>query len=295
MVYRGKPSAGCDPCRKAKKRCTLEVPACARCVKLKKDCSGYRDTSALQIQDESEAVKRKAIKQKVRQDQQRQCQPLETTSKLELQARPDVAMTGILSPETTRSESSAGSSDDNVELLMASREMTRDVVAWKSLALVENKKFEFSFGSTGTSIPISLAPRVDDVAATHFYKQFTSDGHWNFLHGYNRQPHLDPCLDLAVRACGMAALNNVEHVQRGKDYARGFYVEALGLLNAALRDPQRCITDESLIAVAMLGYYENLTCDSRQSIQSWKAHISGATQLLKLRGPAQFRTATGRM
>src|SRR5947209_5415875 len=60
MVYRGKPSAGCENCRKAKKKCTLEQPACTRCVKLNKQCSGYRDTTGLQIQDETLSVTRKA-------------------------------------------------------------------------------------------------------------------------------------------------------------------------------------------------------------------------------------------
>ncbi|KAK3100940.1 hypothetical protein LTR53_018725, partial [Teratosphaeriaceae sp. CCFEE 6253] len=93
----------------------------------------------------------------------------------------------------------------------------------------------------------------------------------------------------------MAALDNVEHISMGRDYARTMYIEALSLLNAALRDPVRSKTDEALLAVAMLGYYETLVCDSRESIQSWKAHITGATQLLRLRGPAQFRSPVGRM
>lgn len=45
----------------------------------------------------------------------------------------------------------------------------------------------------------------------------------------------------------------------------------------------------------MLGYYETLTCDSKESIQSWKAHINGSTQLLKIRGKAQFKSPIGRM
>lgn len=143
---------------------------------------------------------------------------------------------------------------------------------------------------------VTLKPTADDIAMTHFFNQFTtSNGHWDFILNYASKSRLDPCLDLAIRACGMAALDNVESVAIGRDYARSMYVEALGLLNAALRDPKRCRTDESLIAVAMLGYYENLTCDSRESIQSWKAHISGATQLLKIRGKAQFKTAVGRL
>ena len=92
----------------------------------------------------------------------------------------------------------------------------------------------------------------------------------------------------------MAALSNVQLVSRGKDYALSMYVDALRLLNQALQDPIKSKTDETLIAVIMLGYYENISSDSRQSIQSWKAHINGAAQLLKLRGKQQFQTHIGR-
>src|ERR1700753_2515155 len=65
-TYRGKLSSGCDSCRKAKKRCGLEQPSCARCVKLKKICSGSRDPAELQVQDESESVRQRAEKHKTR-------------------------------------------------------------------------------------------------------------------------------------------------------------------------------------------------------------------------------------
>ena len=46
----------------------------------------------------------------------------------------------------------------------------------------------------------------------------------------------------------------------------------------------------------MLGYYENITSDnsSKESIQSWQAHIDGAAEILKLRGKQQFKTDIGR-
>jgi hypothetical protein len=57
MVYLGLASAGCEPRRKAQKRCgLLDQPACARCIRLKKACSGYRSIRKFEIQDESEAV-----------------------------------------------------------------------------------------------------------------------------------------------------------------------------------------------------------------------------------------------
>lgn len=76
--------------------------------------------------------------------------------------------------------------------------------------------------------------------------------------------------------------------------SRPLYAGALRLLNAALRDSIRCRTDEILIAVHLLGVYELLTCDSRESIMSWKAHMAGARKVLQVRGTDQFKTFPGR-
>ncbi|EMD00560.1 hypothetical protein BAUCODRAFT_20636 [Baudoinia panamericana UAMH 10762] len=283
MVYRGKPSAGCENCRRAKKRCTLEQPSCARCMKLRKECSGYRDTNQLQVRDESDAVIRKAQRVKARQA------PPASSTLLEL---PSATSVGIFTPASTNSGSSS-SSDGSIDTKHTARRPTEDSTLPQrelsglggSLALV----------SIGSGIPFVLKPTPDELASTHFFNQFAPWGHWDFLRTYARQPQMDLCLALATRACGMAALNNLEKVPQGREYARSMYVEALVMVNDALRDPERRKTDASLIAVALLGYYETLVCDSRESIQSWKAHIAGATQLLRLRGKAQFRTATGRM
>lgn len=285
MVYRGKPSAGCEQCRKAKKRCTLEIPSCARCVKLRKPCSGYRDTTQLQIQDETEAVQLKANRQRTKQ-------AAAATAALTF-APPSRPYTpaGVLTPAEAHTDSSS-SSDDTIDLPMQDASL--------DLALVPSSEV----GAYGSSLGLLFAVRpatmtlrttAADLAMTHFFNQFTANGHWDYIRSYAQRPRMDPCLDLAIRACGMAALDNVENVSKGRDYAQTMYVEALGLLNAALRDPKRCRTDESLIAVAMLSYYENLTCESRESIQSWKAHIAGATQLLKIRGKEQFKSQVGRL
>jgi hypothetical protein len=287
MVYRGKPSAGCENCRKAKKRCTLEQPACARCVKLKKHCSGYRDTTQLQIQDESEAVRAKATK-KARQT-------AHVTAAADW-APPQPAPAwnetpaNILTPQSMNSESSGSSSDDTIELPVHETQIDFDFSDTTDYG--DGMSLIQSYGP----VTMRLMPTADEIASTHFFSQFTSDnGHWDFVRDFARKSTMEPCLDLAIRACGMAALDNVQNVVMGKEYARSMYVEALGLLNAALRDPKRCKTDESLLAVSMLGYYENLTCESKESVTSWKAHISGATQLLKLRGKSQFKSRIGRL
>ena len=285
MVYRGKPSAGCENCRKAKKRCTLEQPACARCVKLKKDCTGYRDTTSLQIQDETQDVTAKANRHRPQSFKAR------ASTAAPSPAQTDFG-TSVLTPAATQTDSTP-SSDDTMDMPTVDREMFSSFSV-DDLSL-HGKPFSPSLVSALKPGFKTLKPTPDEMAFTHFFQQFTSSYHWDYLRGYVRSNNLDPCLGLAIRACGMAALDNVENVVMGSQYARALYANALRMLNASLRDPKKCRKDECLIAVAMLGYFENLTCDSRESIQSWKTHMAGATQLLKLRGKGQLSTDLGRL
>ncbi|RAL16045.1 Zn(II)2Cys6 transcription factor [Aspergillus homomorphus CBS 101889] len=56
MVYRGKPSGGCDTCRARKVKCDETRPFCSRCAKAQRTCSGYRDQLSLWFKDESDAT-----------------------------------------------------------------------------------------------------------------------------------------------------------------------------------------------------------------------------------------------
>lgn len=279
MVYRDKPSAGCEPCRKAKKRCGLEQPKCLRCVKLNKDCTGYRDTFSLQIQDESESVRQKALKQQGKNaSSSRSPRHLSSSmGRTESIWKPRDGLLTPFSPDSDPNSSSYSASDAGSP--------ENDQIA----IFTEHSRPMPGGGMSLISISLQLKP--DDIADNYFYSQF------NMSWQYNLPAHLkeDACLCLAVRACGMIALTNVQMVPGGKSYAATLYGEALAQLNQALQHPSKSKADETLIAVTMLGYYENLACESTQSMEHWKAHIAGATQMLKLRGKQQLRSVLGRM
>ncbi|KAH7127954.1 C6 zinc finger protein [Dactylonectria estremocensis] len=63
MVYRGRPSRGCENCRKVHKKCDEKKPECSRCVKMQKPCSGYRDLSTLMFCDETSKTQQKIQRQ----------------------------------------------------------------------------------------------------------------------------------------------------------------------------------------------------------------------------------------
>ncbi|KAL8942556.1 MAG: hypothetical protein Q9216_001600 [Gyalolechia sp. 2 TL-2023] len=59
MVYCGRLSKACLPCRKRKLRCDLRKDSCTQCARAQLPCSGYRDTRALRLRDESSDVQKK--------------------------------------------------------------------------------------------------------------------------------------------------------------------------------------------------------------------------------------------
>ncbi|KAK1979189.1 C6 zinc finger protein [Colletotrichum cereale] len=57
MVYRGKPSRGCENCRKLHKSCDEKHPACSRCTRTQKRCLGYRNQTDLMFHNENTRTK----------------------------------------------------------------------------------------------------------------------------------------------------------------------------------------------------------------------------------------------
>ena len=227
-------------------------------MKLNKSCLGYRDTTALQIQDESESVRLKAD----RRQALRAFSPAQGSK--EGADHDALTIHSSSSAFTPHSDYSFGTpSDGTIDLLPSS-----DLLDFDRMEIILDE-FEFwnqdvvnsSTYQKDDSLPMIMTPSAVDVATTYFYNQFASaPGHWMFLKQLAQQDEIGPLVSLAIRACGMAALNNSQATINVLDYARAFYADALSELNAALRDPKKCRTDDSLVAVSMLGYYEVRTC-----------------------------------
>jgi hypothetical protein len=257
-------------------------------VKLNKQCSGYRDTTGLQIQDETLSVTRKAERKNAQasftvtpatpQSKSQTATPApDHTSDAEAsrsQGTPDDSTIpaaygigkrntpsmlstrsstppGIPTPRTIHSESSS-SSEGTIELAGDG-----DAFMAACQRYSEQQWPNDSTYTTGMSpLPRSIGPKADEIAVSYFLNCFTASGHWDHILTYAALPNLDPCLTLSIRACGMAAFENIRNVPHGREWSRNMYLKAIGLLNEALRDPKRSKSDESLIAVTMLSFFE---------------------------------------
>ncbi|KAF5636096.1 hypothetical protein F52700_5410 [Fusarium sp. NRRL 52700] len=64
MVFSGKPSRACEPCREKRRKCDLKKPSCSTCMRMQISCFGYRDVHSVKIKDQTSAVIRKVQRQR---------------------------------------------------------------------------------------------------------------------------------------------------------------------------------------------------------------------------------------
>lgn len=259
MVNPGAPRAGCDACRIAKKGCTLERPSCARCLRLGKTCTGYRDTSQLQLRDETRAIR----------------------FKYERRSGP----AAVVVVESARSASEDAQVVQHIDDLE-----NRDSSGW------DNHQVDALFDPSYNLTPGPYAFSIDQIATPHILEALGLRQRWGFLSTFKFDATQAPCIDLAARACGVAAMSNVREGETcPRPLTRLRYIAAVAAVNKALCDPVQCLTDEVMIAILLLGHYETLTRDDGSAtLKTFTAHIAGATELLKLRGRSQFKSTIGR-
>jgi hypothetical protein len=96
-----------------------------------------------------------------------------------------------------------------------------------------------------------------------------------------------------ITALGLVCLSNTKGNPEALIPARARYVAALHSINATIRDPGAASADETLLAVLLLGLYEDNTATSG-SLEQWSKHMNGALALLEVRGAKQLNTRIGR-
>lgn len=62
MVYSGKLSKACLPCRTRRLLCDLRKEGCGQCSRARLTCTGYRDTAAIRIENQTAAVQQKVLR-----------------------------------------------------------------------------------------------------------------------------------------------------------------------------------------------------------------------------------------
>lgn len=143
-------------------------------------------------------------------------------------------------------------------------------------------------------VPDSISPTIED-RALGFYKNKGAIWLRNFdlVETICNQTNTDDYLRASLSAVGLASYAASIRSPQLMYRARKDYGKALQLTNDALRSPSEYTKDSTLFAVISLGVFEAVAGHGQESLAAWTKHLAGATELVKLRGPAQFRTDAG--
>lgn len=150
--------------------------------------------------------------------------------------------------------------------------------------------------SSDMSLVRSLQWPLGQVAAAFFLNNFVvkgpvlSDTNHELLVSICRD-HSESAASYAIEAIGLAGLSNVHRDHQLRVEARKRYGRALAKTNCSLGDPAEATSDLTAMSVLFLGQFESMVVDSWD--QYSRAHIDGASALLKLRGHQQFEGEIG--
>ena len=143
------------------------------------------------------------------------------------------------------------------------------------------------------TIPASLDTPLHDVAINFLLADYIRGSHFEYLplmYSLDADRNL---LEPALKAVGLASLALQTARPELQAKSRTLYVEAIASTNLALHSENKALNDSALASILLLSLYETLSPRSFISDTAWVTHIQGALTLLKLRGPAQFRSKFG--
>ncbi|KAJ5578587.1 uncharacterized protein N7459_007551 [Penicillium hispanicum] len=278
MVYCGKPSKGCGQCRARKVRCDQARPACSQCVRVKRDCPGYRDQLSLMFRDESKDVVRKA---KAESSSSR----LSTSPAR--QKRPPV-----------RSPRSPASPDGNAASALTVSESVEPEELIDFNADPQHRYLVQQLWNLPWEIQPSPEPSQQEVMSFFLRSNTLPGTHWigNFATQILLQDGSsasNQAMQSSMVAVSSAMLARMRKMTALRDMARREYLSAITSLNIALANTEEAKSNKTLGAVVLLAVYEIITSRAPRDMELWTNHISGATALLELRGPDQLGTEAG--
>jgi hypothetical protein len=249
-------------------QCDQKRPSCSQCIRSGKECYGYRDTLSMMFKDETAVVAKKAEKRYEALAQQHS--PADSKPR---------------ERQLSRASSSRASpviwTDTEAQLLMPSVS-------------------SISRYPTPESMTREITPSIEDQAMGFFISNHVSQpalvprGQYEWLLEALSQPGCDQILRSSANAASLAGLANSTKNPTIMAKARAAYGSALRMTNSALGVKERAVKDSTLMSVIMLGLYENISFQDKQSTRAWYKHVQGASALLVLRGTEQFKSNVAR-
>ncbi|KAF1364243.1 hypothetical protein EJ07DRAFT_98923 [Lizonia empirigonia] len=152
--------------------------------------------------------------------------------------------------------------------------------------------------SSGKESPgvLLIAPLIDQGIA-YFMSHYATglDQPSIYSEAYNN--HLatngfHPLIATSMTALGLAGVANIYRDTALKGKATRWYLDAIKMTNAAISHPKEVTSDNTLLAITLLGMYE--ATSNEHTLHAWSEHVAGAASLVKMRGMDQFLSPAGR-
>jgi hypothetical protein len=266
MVNRGGPSKACDECRRRKIRCDQKRPQCSQCLRIKKQCPGYRDLDDVIFRPyQGQVGERTKSPRKIPQEESPKSK--ERNSMIDIEAD-SLAYNYPVSRSQSKSP-------------------TRTIAQDPFEVIYITPKADFaspSWGHQAKSYFIAqytLGPKSSE--ATFSWFDFVPEMYSTTLEGSPFQTAL-----MAISWANLAGQSSLVWMNYE---ARKTYGKAITRVNEALQNPITAVQDDILAAVLLLGLYDNMVGDDDHILGS---HREGVAALLDLRGAKQFDTPMGR-
>ncbi|KAF6834661.1 negative acting factor [Colletotrichum plurivorum] len=311
MVNTGHPSRACKLCRARRIKCDETKPFCLKCAKSKRVCPGYRDAFEINLRDETQSTIRKAksaaLRKAIREGRATE-QDAENESQGQGQGASNVTEWTPPPAPPRKHQIIAVPDDDWLErysTTSSSSDVSPSMSYASSLSYISNSApdrfVSFKDLEGGTyGMPQTLQTPLDQQATCFFLANYVlapptgvGRGILTFvlpllnIPSYQYSP-----LQSAFSAVSMAALAGRPNSRRLFSMAHLHYSKALEDLTRAMQDKVAVRQDTTLASAILLAFYEGLVSDDVE-MSGFKKHISGATAIVKLRGPQQTATGVG--
>ncbi|KAK7434466.1 hypothetical protein Landi51_13490 [Colletotrichum acutatum] len=307
MVNTGHPSRACKLCRARRIKCDETKPFCLKCAKSKRTCPGYRDAFEINLRDETQSTIRKAKSAALRKAI-REGRATEQDAENECQTQPQVMeWTPPAAPPPRKQQIIPITEDDWFDRYSnsSSSEASPSMSYASSLSYISNQApdtfVSFKDIEGGTyGMPHTLQTPLDQQATCYFLANYVlapptgvGRGILTFVLPLLNMPSYQASpLQSAFSAVSMAALAGRPNSRRLSSMAHLHYSKALEDLTRAMQDKIAVRQDTTLASAILLAFYEGLVSDDVE-MSGFKKHISGATAIVKLRGPQQTASGVG--
>ncbi|KAG6253829.1 hypothetical protein E4U49_007412 [Claviceps purpurea] len=262
MVFSGRPSTACLACRRRRLNCDRIPAGCSQCKRKNIVCTGYRDPSALRVKDET----------------------AKTWCKFEKKASgcASTAETSLLPTAAPKNMAKLSSA----EMIFDAQTSTTPPCGRVDEPL---KSFDLN-------ITVPLRNSSHHLSIAYFFSSYIYATSFQayvpafFLDS----PRTGDACSTAIEATAIAAYSRRVRSCIGIEESRKRYAKALAQVNKLLSSPESAVLDRTLACVLVLGLFEAIVFKGGAHPANWTAHTHGAMQLLRLRGPQQFKSRLSR-